>query len=207
MSAFVDELEMGGDGGFQGKAAEEGLGEGVDGADAHASGQVEDAGEEGAGACQGFGVGFHGEGLEGAGEGGVGHGDPAAEGGLQADGHLGRRGLGERQALDAVGAGAGEHEAKQAVGEELGLPGAGRGGDEGGHRGVGGRELAGVGAGDGGVSHGRARHAIVAPEIVSYWKRRGRPHYRWFAGSRPAAGGGAEVWEGIWIGLGSVSLG
>ena len=146
----LHESEMRGDGGFEREAAEEGLAEGMDGADAHAAGQVEHGGEEGA--CLGAEGGGGGQ-LQAAGEFTVElfvvRGDPAAEALLQADGHLGRGGLGVGEAEDPGGIGAGEHEPKQTVDQELGLAGAGVGGDESGDARVGGGALLGLGAGDG----------------------------------------------------------
>jgi hypothetical protein len=90
------------------------------------------------------------EGAEFVGQKGVVEGDPFAEGFLEAHRHLGGCGLGEGEALDALGLGARQHQAEQAIGQELGLAGTSGGGDEGGDRGVGGLELFGVGSGAGG---------------------------------------------------------
>ena len=65
----LDEGEMGGDVGFEREAAQERLAEGVDGADAHPAGEVEHAGEQGAGLVAVLGA--DAEVDEGAVEGGV----------------------------------------------------------------------------------------------------------------------------------------
>ena len=70
--------------------------------------------------------------------------DPLAEGLLQPHRHLGGGGLGEGEALDALGLRAGQHQAQQTVGQQLGLARSGRCADEGGYRRVGGQQLFGV---------------------------------------------------------------
>ena len=47
--------------------------------------------------------------------------DPPAEGLLETDRHLRGCGLGEGEALDALGRRAGQHQAQQAIGQQLGL--------------------------------------------------------------------------------------
>ncbi len=152
---------------FQREAAQQRLAEGVDGADAHAAGEVQHLGEQRARfLAQRVGGGDGEVGQVGV-EGRVGQGDPCAEGVLQADRHFGRGGLGEGEALDALrrDGWVGEHQAQQAVGQQLGLAGAGRGGDERRRRGVCGAALFGIGTGAGGVAHG----GILAPtEIHGY---------------------------------------
>ena len=72
--------------------------------------------------------------------------DPLAERLLQPHRHLGGGGLGEGEALDALGRRAGQHQAQQPIGQQLGLARSGRGADEGGDRRIGGLELFRVGA-------------------------------------------------------------
>ena len=132
---------MRGDRGFQWKAPQHGLAERVDGADAHAAGQIEHAGEQGAR------LGPH-----------IVRWDNAAfeqrtvqrrrvqphpfrESVLQAYRHFRRRRLGESKTLDFLRRCAGQHQAQQAIGEQFGFAGPGGCGHEGGNLGVGGLQL------------------------------------------------------------------
>ena len=185
----LDELEVGGEGGLEGEAAEEGLAEGVDGADAHAAGKVEDGGEEGPGVGAGGGGPGNFEGLELGVEERVVEGDPVAEAVLEAEGHLGGGGLGEGEALDAGRGGSAEHEAEHAVGEELGLAGAGGGFDEGGDLGVGGLGLFVDGALAGGHRGVRAwgvRGVVPGLGVVVRALGACRCGAAWVAGTSPA---------------------
>ena len=136
--------------GFQREAPQQRLAEGVNGADAHAAGQVQHLGEQRAGAgadfvrrgdvqCVQFGVQRR-----------VVQRDPVAEGSLQPQRHFGRGGFGEGQALDSLRLGAVQHQAQQAVGQQLGLARSGGGADKSRDGRVGGRKLVGVGAITGG---------------------------------------------------------
>ena len=116
-----DEGEMGGDAGFEREAAQERLAERMDGADSHAAGEVENAGEQGAGLGDRVGSDRDTEVDEGLVEGVVVADGPFAEFGLQAVGHFRGGRLGEGQALDLGRVGAGEHQAEHAVDEQLGL--------------------------------------------------------------------------------------
>ena len=153
----LDKAEVGGDAGFEGKAPQQRLAEGVDGVDAHAARQVEDDGEERPGALPVGGGRQHREIRERPVEVGVGEADPAAEPVLQAQRHLGGGVAGEGEAEDAARIDAREHEAEQPVGQELGLARTGGGGDEGGNGRVRGRLLVAAGAHAGVIGGGRRR--------------------------------------------------
>ena len=143
----LEQAEMRGERGLEREAAEQGLAEGVDGADPHAARQVEHAGEQGARiASLVSGVGSTWSSREPGVEIRVVERHPFAEPALQPHRHLRGGGLGEGEALDALGRRAGEHEAEQAIGQELRLPRPRGGGDEGGDLGVGGAALLGFGA-------------------------------------------------------------
>ena len=176
--ALVDQLEVRREGGFQREAAQQRLAEGVDGADAHAAGQVEHLREQRAGALAEVRRWARWRGRAGRRPGcGSSSVTQRAEGALQPHRHLRGGGLGEGEALDALGLFPGEHQAQQAVGQQLGLARAGRGGDERRHRGVGRRQLLAVGAFAGGHRgsasaplRGRGRGALREGGV------RGQPH-------------------------------
>ncbi len=150
----LQQPEMRGERRFQRKPAQQGLAEGVDGADAHPAGQVQHAGEQragGGGACR-----RNVERLELSLKRRVVHRDPGAQHLLQPDRHFRRGRLGERQAQDALGIGGrvGQHQAQQPVDQQLGFARSGGRRDEGGNRRVRRLHLQGGGAGGGGGSGG-----------------------------------------------------
>ena len=136
--AIIDQTEVWRKRGLQREAPQQRLAEGVDGADAHAARQVQDLRKQRAGVAEGLLPRFDGECAQFAGQRRVVQRDPFAEGLLQTHRHLGGGGLGEGQALDALGLGAGQHQAQEPVGQQLGLARSRRGTDERGYRWVGG---------------------------------------------------------------------
>ena len=129
--AVVHELEMRRQRRLEREAAEQGLAEGVDRADAHAARQVEHRREQRAGAHSSVVGGFHLQAAEFLVERRVRQRHPAPEGPLQPQRHLRGGGLGEGQALDALRLRAREHQPQQPVGQQLRLPRPGRGRHEG----------------------------------------------------------------------------
>jgi len=144
--ALVHELEVRRQGGLQREAAQQRLAERVDRTDAHAAGQVEHLSEQGPGALAEVLRGLDRQAAQGEIQPGVIQRHPFAEGVLQPHRHFRRGGLGEGQALDALGFFAGEHQAEQAVGEEFGFARASGGRNKGRDGGVRGRQLLAVGA-------------------------------------------------------------
>ena len=171
--AVIHKLEMRGNRGFQRETAQQGLAEGVDGADPHPARQVEHLGEQRArafddGGGNGGGGGIDLQPCEFGDQVWGGDGDPAAEGPLQPQRHFRRGRLGEGQALDAVGAHPGEHQPQQPVGQQLGLARPGRGPDERGGDRVRGSQLRPVGAVARGEGHG-VGHSSPPPLEGGRW--------------------------------------
>ena len=141
--ALIHQLEMRRERGLQREAAQQRLAEGVDGADAHAAGQVQHLGEQGAGAlAQRRAVGSIASSRQVRG--------PARASSSVTHSprvRCSRTAISAAAALVKVrhwmrsGLSPGEHQPQQPVGQQLGLARAGRGGDERRHRRVGGRQL------------------------------------------------------------------
>jgi hypothetical protein len=130
--AFVHHLEMGGDPGFQGEAAQQGFAERMDGADIGAVRGVGDFGEHAADTGQVGMVERH-TGLLAVVflQGVVVHHRPFAQQPRQPVGHLGGRGLGIGQAKNMARAHPAQQQPHDPVGQHVGLAGPRVGGDPG----------------------------------------------------------------------------
>jgi hypothetical protein len=131
---ILDDSELRGEPGFQRKRAQQGLAEGVDGADAHAAGMVQHPAEQIAGGIEVAPVRRPAEqGREPRRQRRLRLHRPAAEVAGQARRHLRRRRLGEGQAQDGARPRARRQQQPQhAIGQHLGLARPGRGADPGG---------------------------------------------------------------------------
>ncbi len=168
----VHQAEVRRQGRFEREAAQQGLAESVDGADAHAAGQVEHLGEQRAGFLAQIAGGDDVKVGQFYVKRRVGQRHPFAEDALKPDRHLGRRRLGEGEALDALRFDIRQHQAEQPVGQQLGLAGAGGRGNERRRGRVGGAALLGVGAGAGGFAHG-VFSPVWRPAAICRWRTGG----------------------------------